>query len=131
LRTRHTYTLVLIAIILMSTSVAIAEMSSTNYRITTTVVSGGGSPMGSANYQMNSTLGQPSPLMEQGMDPYSDNYGLLPGFWYTIGASSETCPGDFDWDFDVDSSDIVEYIFDSGGLGLDVFAANFGKINCP
>ena len=62
----------------------VAEMSSANYRIKSTVMSGGGAPMGSANFQMNSTLGQPSPLMEQGMDPYSDNYGLLPGFWYTL-----------------------------------------------
>jgi len=119
----------LLPVLVMSASAAV--MSSTSYRITTTVMSGGSSPMSSANFQLNSTLGQPSPLMEQGMDPYSDNYGLLPGFWYTIGPSGDTCPGDFDWDFDVDGSDIVEYIFDSGGLGLDVFAANFGKVNCP
>jgi hypothetical protein len=56
-------------------------MSSTNYRIPTTVMSGGGTSMGSTNFQMNSTLGQPTPIMEQGMDPYSDHYGLLPGFW--------------------------------------------------
>jgi hypothetical protein len=67
-------------------------MSSDNYRITTTVMSGGGTPMASANYQMNGTIGQPTPLMEQGMDPFSDNYGLLPGFWYTIGPFSATCP---------------------------------------
>ena len=74
-----------LALILMFTPAqTAAEMSSTNYRITTTVMSGGGAPMGSTNFQMNSTLGQPSPLMEQGMDPYSDNYGLLPGFWYTL-----------------------------------------------
>ena len=48
--------------------------------ITTTVMSGGGGPMTSANYQMSGTVGQSSPLMDQGMDPYSDNYGLLPGF---------------------------------------------------
>jgi hypothetical protein len=44
--------------------------------------------MASTNFQMNSTLGQPSPLMEQGLDPYSENYGLLPGFWYTLDAGS-------------------------------------------
>jgi hypothetical protein len=109
---------------------AAAGMSSDNYAIPTSVMSGGGAPMGSANYQMNSTLGQSSPLMEQGMDPYSDNYGLLPGFWYTISATG-ICPGDYDWDFDVDGSDLQEFIFDSGGLGLDIFAANFGKANCP
>ena len=52
---------------------ASAQMQSASYRITTMVMSGGGAPMGSTNFQMNSTLGQPSPLMEQGMDPYSDN----------------------------------------------------------
>jgi hypothetical protein len=107
-----------------------AEMQSLNYRIGGSVHSAGGEPAGSTNFQMNSTLGQPSPLMEQGMAPYSDDYDLLPGFWYTISASG-TCPGDFDWDFDVDGADLQEYIFDSGGLGLDVFAAYFGKIKSP
>ena len=110
---------------------AVAQMSSTNYRITTTVISGGGTPMASTNYQMNGTLGQPTPIMEQGMDPFSDNYGLLPGFWYTIGPFSATCPGDFDWDFDVDGADLQEFIHDSGGIGLDVFTTNFGKESCP
>ena len=32
---------------------------------------------------------------------------------------------------DVSKIHLQEYIFDSGGLGLDVFAANFGKVNCP
>jgi hypothetical protein len=41
--------------------------------------------------------------MEQGMDPYSDNYCLLPGFWYTTSAAG-TCPGDYDWDFDVNGA---------------------------
>ena len=124
--------LFLFGILIIIPPITIAgEMSSPNYRITTTVMSGGGGPMSSASFQMNSTLGQPSPLMEQDMDPYSDNYGLLPGFWYTIGGFVGTCPGDFDWDFDVDGADLFEYILDSGGIGLDVIAANFGKVNCP
>ena len=86
---KKTFTILgMLAIFLSASAAGNAEMSSTNYRIPTTVMSGGGGPMGSANFQMNSTLGQPTPLMEQGMDPYSDNYGLLPGFWYTIGADS-------------------------------------------
>jgi hypothetical protein len=79
----------------------------------------------------NSTLGKPSPLVEPVMAPYSDNFGLLPGFCYTIGSFSATCPGDSNWDFDADGADLQEFLFDSGGLGLGVFAANFGKINCP
>jgi len=127
----NNFVAVLGLLLVFSYGQAEARMSSSNYTVTTTVMSGGGSPMGSANFQMHSTVGQPSPLMEDGMDPYSDNYGLLPGFWYTIGASGGTCPGDFDWDFDVDGTDLQDYIFDSGGLGLDLFAANFGKANCP
>ena len=42
-----------------------------------------------------------------------------------------TCPGDFNGDKDVDGSDLADYLFDSGGLGLDVFAADFGRANCP
>ena len=56
---------------------------------------------------------------------------LKPGFLYAIAALESTCPGDFDGDKDVGSADLAEYIDDSGGLGLDVFAINFGKVNCP
>lgn len=66
-----------------------AQMQSTNYRITTTVVSGGGGPMSSASFQANGTIGQPTPIMEDGMDPFSNNYGLLPGFWYTLPVSGD------------------------------------------
>jgi hypothetical protein len=127
-------------LLLMATALALmaiesvlghGQMSSTDYHITTTAISGGGVPMASANYRLNGTLGQTTPLMEQGMVPYSDNYELFPGFWYTIGPFSDTCPGDFDWDFDVDGADLQEYIYDSGGLGLRVFAASFGKDHCP
>ena len=64
-------------------------MQSANYRITTTVVSGGGGPMSSASFQANGTIGQPTPIMEDGMDPFSNNYGLLPGFWYTLPVSGD------------------------------------------
>ena len=43
----------------------------------------------------------------------------------------DTCPGDSDADEDIDGVDLANYIFDSEGLGLDEFAANFGGINCP
>ena len=108
-----------------------AEMSSTNYRITTTVVSGGGGPMGSASFQTNGTLGQPSPLADPADPPFSDSYDLYPGFWYTVASIGLTCPGDFNGDRDVDGSDLAEYLFDTGGLGLAVFALNFGKGDCP
>ena len=62
-----------------------AGMSSDNYRITTTVVSGGGGPMASASYGLNGTLGQPSPLIDPYDPPWSTSYDLLTGFWYTRG----------------------------------------------
>ena len=39
-----------------------AEMSSTSYRISTTVMSGGGNTLSSDNFGMVSTLGQPTVL---------------------------------------------------------------------
>ena len=57
-----------------------AEMQSPNYRIPTSVFSGGGAPTGSTNYQTDSTLGQPSPI---GISS-SSNYINHPGFWPTI-----------------------------------------------
>lgn len=43
----------------------------------------------------------------------------------------DTCPGDINFDKDVDGKDIADNILDSGGLDLEVFANNFGKVNCP
>jgi hypothetical protein len=124
-------TLPLAAILLIAFSswVIAGEMSSTNYRITTTVISGGGAPMGSANFQLNSTLGQPSPLMEQGMDPYSDNYGLLPGFWYTVGAGSG-CLYDYLGDGDVDGADLAEFMNAISSIEMESFAMEFGRVDC-
>jgi hypothetical protein len=41
------------------------------------------------------------------------------------------CDGDFEPDGDVDGSDLAEYISDSREIGLEDFAANFGKDDCP
>jgi hypothetical protein len=41
------------------------------------------------------------------------------------------CEGDVDNDKNVDGSDFAEYTIDTAGIGLDAFAANFGKENCP
>ncbi len=61
-----------------------AEMVSPNYRIATSVLSGGGTRMNSISYQGSATIGQPSPLMDTQDPPFSDFYDLYPGFWYTI-----------------------------------------------
>ena len=107
----------LLSVLVMSASAA--EMSSTNYRITTTVMSGSSGRMGSSNFQMNSTLGQPSPLIEQGMDPYSDNYGLLPGFWYTLTpVALDFCECNLNTD---SSCNILDY---------QLFIQKWGATNC-
>ena len=42
----------------------------------------------------------------------------------------DACPCDFDNDRDVDGSDLVEFILDDRGLGLNTFAMDFGKDRC-
>ena len=116
--------------------IAIAGMSSDNYTITTSVLSGGGAPMGSGSYQTNSTLGQSSPLIDPAEPPGSVNYDLYPGFWYTLEAGMTGCENlssfaaaygavsadlnynsqcDFDVDGDIDGSDLSDFI---AGYGL-------------
>ena len=107
------------------------EQSSANYTMMGGLFSGGGGEMVFEGYEMKSTIGQASPLMDPLEPPISENYDLYPGFWYTISMIIYTCPGDSDRDKDIDGEDLADYIFDSGGLGLDEFAVNFGKINCP
>ena len=135
---------------------AVAEMGSANYRIPTSVMSGGGAPMTSDSYQTDSTLGQPSPLMDPANPPGSTNYDLYPGFWHTVelGLVVDPCEGDFDDDGDVDGSDLAVFAADFGrtdccepgaepcegdfdsdcdvdGSDLAVFAADFGRTDCP
>ena len=130
---------------------AIAGMESANFSIPTSVVSGGGSPASSTNFQTDATLGQPSPLMDTADPPYSTIYDLYPGFWYTVAAEPmDACEGDFDNDGDVDGSDLATFAADFGrtdcvddcegnfdedgdvdGSDLAVFAADFGRTDCP
>ena len=56
------------------------EMSSANFSITTSVMSGGGRTMDSTTNQMTATMGQSSPI---GISS-SRNYINHPGFWPTI-----------------------------------------------
>jgi hypothetical protein len=74
----------IIALLFVFSIPVYSEMTSSNYRITTSVLSGGGAPMISASYQTNSTLCESSPLMDMQDPPFSDSYDLYPGFWYTI-----------------------------------------------
>jgi hypothetical protein len=100
-----------------------ADMGSANYRITTTVISGGGGAMASDSYRLNGTLGQPSPLIDPQDPPWSDSYDLLTGFWYTLGASAVSlCPADFQPDGRVDGDDlaILAATFGHSAVGRDV-----------
>ena len=99
-----------------------AKMTSTNYTISTTVMSGGGGPMESANYRIIGTLGQSSPLIDPAFPPQSPNYDLLTGFWYTIGSTPpfSACPADFEPDGDVDDDDLTILAEGFGESGLVV-----------
>ena len=94
------------------------EMSSSNYTITSTVISGGGGLSDSTNYKMLSTIGQPSPLGD-GLGP------LYSGFIYTV----TSCNGDIDLDGDIDGKDLSLFI-NGGSLNLPAFATAFGTY-CP
>ena len=48
-----------------------AEMTSANHNIPTFVISGAGNYANSANYQLESTLGQPSTIIDHGYPIYS------------------------------------------------------------
>ena len=61
-------------------SVVNAEMSSTNYRITSSVISGGGGMMSSASYVLMATVGQESTPGNSS----SASYSIDSGFWYTV-----------------------------------------------
>jgi len=65
------------ALLIVAGPQAKAGMSSANYQIPNDVMSGGGTSMSSASYQMNATLGQSSPLG----NAMSTNYDNYPGFW--------------------------------------------------
>ena len=95
------------------TFLAFAEMQSAKYSINNLVFSSGGTQAGSTNHEIESTLGQPSPLLDPVDPPQSTNYDLFPGFWYTIAAFDMRCLGYFDEDNDVDGDDLNNYISNS------------------
>lgn len=148
------YLFLILSFVFCFTVGAVAEMGSENYRIPISVMSGGGAPMESTSYQTDSTVGQPSPLMDPANPPGSTNYDLYPGFWHTVelGVVVDPCEGDFDHDGDVDGSDLAVFAADFGrtdcdtgeecegdfdldddvdGSDLAVFAADFGRTDCP
>ena len=75
-------------------------MSSTSYRISTSVISGGGGSMSSTNFHSASTLGQPSALGETS----SLSYIAATGFWHTL---LLRIVGDTNGDGAVDLKDVI------------------------
>ena len=71
---------ILVLLLCLFVPMANAEMSSTSYKISTTIMSGGGGMMSSASFTSVSTAGQSSPLGHGS----SASYRILPGFWYTL-----------------------------------------------
>lgn len=120
---------ILVLMLLYVANPAAALMSSTNYTISTIVISGGGGPMTSANYLMNGTIGQPSPLIDPALPPQSTNYDLLTGFWYTIGAGSG-CLYDYNDDGDVDGADLEEFLNAYSSSEVAGLALEFGRVDC-
>ncbi|MEE4112417.1 MAG: hypothetical protein V2I40_06350 [Desulfobacteraceae bacterium] len=129
---RNKCLIVLVALLLsLLPMTALAAMSSASYRITTTVMSGGGGIMGSAGYQLNGTLGQPSPLVDDPLfPPFSANYELLTGFWYTLDAGCQWDIEPASGDGDVDGADLAEFINAFNTADLPSFAEEFGRLGC-
>lgn len=61
----------------------LAYIGSTNYRITSSVLAGGGCAMSSSHFETTSTIGQSTPIEKEGYLRCSDFY-LFSGFWSTL-----------------------------------------------
>ncbi|MCX5905354.1 MAG: hypothetical protein NTV89_18225 [Proteobacteria bacterium] len=72
----------LLVLLIFIVTKSYAGMGSENYGMEDSVFSNGGGPMASESFGVDSTLGQPSPLMEE-EQPTSTNYAHYPGFWFT------------------------------------------------
>jgi hypothetical protein len=90
--------LLVAALVLGSPTLCQAGMESESYRITRSVLSGGGAFMGSENYNMDSTLGQASGT---GIS-LSEHYAVQAGFWFSV-----LMRGDVNGDGVIDLADVV------------------------
>jgi hypothetical protein len=64
-----------------------AVMASSSYQIPTSVISGGGIHMGSTSFEINSSLGQSSPITGPIL---STNFRVESGFWNSIYYSKDS-----------------------------------------
>jgi hypothetical protein len=90
----------LLFLLFLPTAPAYALMSSVNYTISSTVISGGGGTMSSAGYALASTIGQPIPSETTS----STSFILETGFWHTFFLA---IIGDVNGDGDVDLEDVI------------------------
>ncbi len=118
--------------ILSIPSMSLANMTSDNFIIKSSVMSSAGGRMNSPNYKTNSISGQPTPIMLQNNIPISTSYSLFPGYLYTLIPNS--CSGNLDADMDVDGNDIFIFLLGYPGsfdiVDLENLAAEFGKEDC-
>ena len=91
---------ILVPVLCLFASTSSADMSSSSFRISTTVMSSGGNMMTSDSFSMVSTLGQSSPQGNAG----SGNFKIDAGFWYTLLVS---IVGDVNGDGAVNLKDVI------------------------
>jgi len=82
------FAVVLLMGFLLALAAHAEEMSSSSYRITATILSGGGGEYTGASYKAESTMGQPTSLV----DTYSTSYNLYTGFWYAFSRGGTPIP---------------------------------------
>lgn len=58
------------------------------------------------NFELSGTIGQP----DAGAVMTGGAFELTGGFWAAAGPAEDTCPGDFDHDGDVDTSDLLHLL---------------------
>lgn len=111
---------------------SVFSMESESFKITTSVMSGGGGGMSSASFKSNSVLGQPTSIMEQGLVSGSSSFNLYSGFFYTL-VSDSFCPWDLSTplDGDTDGLDLYRFVFDGyDAIFQEGFSNEFGRNNC-
>jgi hypothetical protein len=109
---------------------ALAQMSSSNYKIPVSVMDASGTQKNSDNYKIKDAIGQPTPI---GDPKTSTNYKLISGFIY--GSGQVYIPGDANWrsgnsDCVVDINDalyVLNYLFRKGPCPHPMAA---GDVNC-
>lgn len=113
------------------------SMQSAHFKMSPTVMSGGGGTMASESFSVHTVLGQPTPIMDQDMEPVSHSFILYPGYLYAF-STGEICAWDLSepLDGDVDGQDLYYFIYrygDPGGYDaahLPDFSTEFGRDDC-